>query len=504
MDRKLTKKHDSLPKISLKSGNELIDLMKENAIYNQVFKIEEANRLEKIEKTTEKIEKATEKIEKKLEKLKNRPNVNDEIQDSDTQFLSAYTRTRESHFIGRKQEVNDIHAFLTESKSVLLINAIGGIGKTTLAKFYLQTYQHEYDHIIWVNVLPDRNKAGGDVMAAFVSYQNAILHHLELKFEPKTTDEEKFHVLMARLGKIEGNNLLVIDNAGEKIIEVQEYLPKSPRWKILVTSRNTFSHFEVYNLNLLPKEDAQALFLQYYPKGKDDSSLPFLLKRIGYHTLTIELLAKTLHSHKGLNLPKLWEAIDKEGLKAANRKKVTINHPFFKVPIKANDCVLKLFALDFLTEAQRLLLLQFAVLPPFALEYSILLDLLQISSDEEDDFMELLDELTQKGWLTIKDSTYTCHQIIQEVIRQQIPPTVEKCNSLIQSLIAKLYLDQAKDNPIDKFPWVPYGKSLIQWIQVAKDAPPPDCRSRLEFGSCASRFRGLSRSQRAIESSSGK
>jgi len=381
-------------------------------------------------------------------------------------YLSAYYDINLQQIVGRFRELRELRKYLETYQQVLLVNGIGGIGKTTLAKYYVQKYGFKYDHIIWVDVLPERNKAGGDVLSAFVSYQNNILNHLELKFEPKASDEEKFHALMARLGKLEGNNLLVIDNAGEKIIEVQEHLPKAPRWKTLVTSRNSFARFKVYSLDILPKEDAQALFLQYYPQAKDDSLLPLLLKRIGYHTLTIELLAKTLHSHKRLTLPTLWKAIDAEGLQAANRKKVSINHPVFKTPIKANDCVLKLFSLDLLSKEEITLLLQFAVLPPMALSYTVITDLLAIENETEDDFEELLDELAQKGWLSTKEDTYSCHQIIQEVIRQQIPPTVENCEPLIESISSKLAIDQTKDNPIDKFPWVPYGKSLIQWIET--------------------------------------
>jgi len=385
---------------------------------------------------------------------------------SHAQYLSAFTPINTSLFVGREKELAEIQAFLSKGERVLLVNGMGGIGKTSLAKYYVQKYGFKYDHIIWVDVLPERNKAGGDVLSAFVSYQNNILNHLKLSFPPKTPDRDKFYTLMARLGEMEGNNLLVIDNAGEKIIEVQEHLPKAPRWKTLVTSRNSFARFKVYSLDILPKEDAQALFLQYYPQAKEDSLLPLLLKRIGYHTLTIELLAKTLHSHKRLTLPALWKAIDAEGLQAANRKKVSIDHPVFKTPIKANDCVLKLFDIDLLSKEEISLLLQFAVLPPMALAYTLLTDLLAIENEAEDDFMELLDELAQKGWLTTKEDTYSCLQIIQEAVRQQTPPTVENCESLIESISSKLSIDQTKDNPIDKFPWVPYGKSLIQWIEA--------------------------------------
>jgi len=382
-----------------------------------------------------------------------------------THYLSAYSRIDVEKVVGRKWDLYSIQLLLNTHRTALLINGIGGIGKTTLAKYYLQQYESQYDHIIWVEVLPEQGEAGGDVVSAFVSEHNDILNLLELDLDPRMAEIKQFKIGMRALKKLTGTNLLIIDNAGERLEEVMRYFPQSGNWNVLITSRLRFESCKVCEVETLSQEEATHLFLTYYAEAKGDTLLPLLLSRIGYHTLTIELLAKTLAKHPRLSLPRLWERIDKEGLQAANKMKVRLDHPQFTRSIKANDCIRQLFDVAGLAEEEKHLLLQFAVLPPIPIPYALLVDFLEIHEEEEDDFIDQLENLLQKGWIRKEGSSYQCHQIIQEVTRQDLPPSVERCEILLRTLTHKLTLDETKDNPVDKFQWLPYGESLVQWIE---------------------------------------
>jgi tetratricopeptide (TPR) repeat protein len=74
-----------------------------------------------------------------------------------------------------------------------------------------------------------------------------------------------------------------------------------------------------------------------------------------------------------------------------------------------------------------------------------------------------LGELAAKGWLLHNRETdsYKMHVIISNVLRKQQSIDLIDVEPLIDTVSEKLSIDQTKDNPVDKFPWIPFGKALI-------------------------------------------
>ena len=59
----------------------------------------------------------------------------------------------EEEFIGRNGELKQLKDFLNENGKVVVVNGIGGIGKSALAKAFTARHKKDYKHIIWVDVL---------------------------------------------------------------------------------------------------------------------------------------------------------------------------------------------------------------------------------------------------------------------------------------------------------------------------------------------------------------
>jgi tetratricopeptide (TPR) repeat protein len=95
-------------------------------------------------------------------------------------------------------------------------------------------------------------------------------------------------------------------------------------------------------------------------------------------------------------------------------------------------------------------------------------------SPHGDKFSETLSKLAQKGWLLQNDATdsYKLHLIMAQALRQQQAIVEDDVHDLLIAVSMKLWLDQAKDNPVDKFVWIPYGKALL-------DALPEDLSSMI-------------------------
>ena len=105
---------------------------------------------------------------------------------------------------------------------------------------------------------------------------------------------------------------------------------------------------------------------------------------------------------------------------------------------------------------------QFTCLPPEFHDYDTLLELIQPEATKRSDiFSETLEDLVDKGWLLSKGEQYKMHRIIGEVSTRRQAPRVEDVLPLIENVSSKLYVDNAKDNPIEKFSWIPFGEVIL-------------------------------------------
>ena len=154
------------------------------------------------------------------------------------ELTAQIPRLRQDQIIGRKNELIDLHDRLFKNKQVVLVNGMGGIGKTTLAQVYLSKYYKEYKHIAWISQLLD------DVTSDFINAAG-LLNGLEINTEGKKP-QQLFEELIMALKKIEDKPcLMIIDNATAKLSDFYDFLPGQPNWHILVTSREQIPFFDL-------------------------------------------------------------------------------------------------------------------------------------------------------------------------------------------------------------------------------------------------------------------
>ena len=121
-----------------------------------------------------------------------------------------------------------------------------------------------------------------------------------------------FHEVLHGLKAIDAQpNLLILDNADATLSSYYDKLPRQPHWHILVTSREHIEGFKSKELGFLKPDKALLLFQKHCTRITDIKAIETLLRTIDYHTLTIEILAKTAQLRR-LDIATLQNAIDKD------------------------------------------------------------------------------------------------------------------------------------------------------------------------------------------------
>ena len=281
----------------------------------------------------------------------------------------------------------------------------------------------------------------------------------------------------------EGLNLLVLDNATYDISTHKNSLPHGEHWQVLLTSRQVIGAFELMALDKLSEEAARELFLEHCDKPQEEQALADFLEQLEYHTLSIELFAKILDSHWRLNtVEELGQFLDQQKIDDELLQTVVeVEHAGGETQLYRH--LLSAFDLSGVAgRPEQLLVLQrMAALPPAAEGYSAQ-DLVEWLGEEENPtaFVNHLHELHKLGWLAQpQKNSFALHRLIRTVVEKAHPTDPAQLSPLVETFSQKLSIDQTKDNPIHKFPWIPFGRGLLDRLGEAAVAGKSELQNNL-------------------------
>ena len=369
-------------------------------------------------------------------------------------YLTPIPKISKSDVVGRNAELSDLKTLFDKSDRILLLNGIGGIGKTTVAKLFVTQNEQHYHHICWIPI----TEAFPEACISIPS----LLENFGLSGTTQQDRETLLRLILNQLRNLTGPNLLVLDNACDDLTEYRDLLPGQPQWSVLITSRQQFPGLEEYRLDTLTPDLAAELFTKYYTGAEESQVLQALLEDIGFHTLTIELLAKTLENSLELNtIAELRSYIKNNKMDAdALKINVTVEHCMEYVQIYSH--LVNAFTLARLDGEEIRLLQQFVLLPAVEISGSLFAELWQIKKSDRPNLSNNLSALVRKGWLEGKTkNSFRLHQVVAQVIFHCQKPHFDDCKVLVKTIIDRLTLDQTRDNPVDKFQWLEFGEVLV-------------------------------------------
>ena len=437
------------------NGNIILQDIKGNDITINYNDIKEFSKLQSL---------ANKELLTKIEKLFEQNNINLPRTDY-SKHLTLIPYYDYNLLIDRKEIIENINSTILKTHEIIILQGIGGIGKTTLALAFCNNpdITKLFDHIAWISI---SDNLQAETINTFTNSE------VNFKYNENLTQKENFIKCINVLKKINGNNLLIIDNVNNlsDIYENKNIL-ESLRWHTIITSRTKPDNTLIINIEELELAHSKALFQRYYKKtDRNNDILNSLLKQINYHTLLTELLAKTGNKNPILDISKLYNIIKKrKSIKEPLlQKKITISNQQTTQFTKLYDYLDIIFDTVQLNSQELLYLKYFSILASVEILFDDLIYFFQIPDDFLIDFSDILDNLVQKGWLIqneiIIDNetqlTYKCHQLIQDIVRLKKTHKVNDYKTLILGLNSKIEYNQ-KQNPILKFKYIGHCKSVI-------------------------------------------
>ena len=354
--------------------------------------------------------------------------------------------------IGRDTEVKTAHKKLKEGAPVMLVNGIGGIGKTTVALKYIAEYESHYQHIAWITV-------SGSLPEALVT-DRELTRSLDLDETLKTLPAEQLHetgckMILRRLSDLSGC-LLVLDNANDlaDLLQWQNVLGAS-RAHVLITSRNEPPGWPCVHVETLPPEQARALFRRHYLfQAPGDAELDALLNELSCHTLLVELSAKAAQASR-IPFAELAARIRKAYIhdEALNLRAVDTGQSGQSVETRRKIARIEGYVdlifheISQLFDAEKEHLAVLTLLPPAEWYPEAELSPVYALLHKDGAFNPAtFDRLSEKGWLQREDDpvqplAYKIHPLIQDTAFSRLEMTAEKAGAVIQSIADRIHYD---------------------------------------------------------------
>lgn len=213
------------------------------------------------------------------------------------------------HFVGREEELDELHTMLEENSKVFLYG-IAGIGKSELAKAYAKQYKKYYTNILYVEYAGDLHQAVTDM-----DFTDDL---------PEDGEEERFRKHNRFLRSLKDDTLLIIDNFNVTATQ-DSFLPVilKYRCRILFTTSKFDGHCI---LQLKEIRDPASLFqlaAAFYSEAEEHQTLvEEIIEIVHRHTFAVELAAKLLEN--GILPPEhLLEKLREEKTSLENEDKIS-------------------------------------------------------------------------------------------------------------------------------------------------------------------------------------
>ena len=320
------------------------------------------------------------------------------------------------HFLGREEELDELHTMLEENSKVFLYG-IAGVGKSELAKAYAKQYKKYYTNILYVEYAGDLHQAVTDM-----DFTDDL---------PEDGEEERFRKHNRFLRSLKDDTLLIIDNFNVTATQ-DSFLPVvlKYRCRILFTTRSKFDGHCILQLKEI--RDPASLFqlaAAFYSEAEVHQTLvEEIIEIVHRHTFAVELAAKLLEN--GILPPEhLLEKLREEKASLENEDKISAIKDGQNSKATYYNHIHTLFSLYSISVEQQEIMRNLCFLPPAGISARIFADWLGLTDLND------INDLIETGFVQATTRhTISLHPLIQEIALSETKPSVTACHTLLDSL----------------------------------------------------------------------
>lgn len=347
------------------------------------------------------------------------------LADPGAQFIHSNFVYNEACFVGREQELAQLHDLLRENNA-LFLHGIGGIGKTKLAGKYVHENRKNFNTVIYLRY--------HESLEDTLTDGSIIIENFDL---PEKQKDAADAILRKMKTLLAASDLVLLDNFDTDDDPLLDALLEC-NCKFLITTREDFSDFDFAQMEvgtLDTPEQWYTLFSAYNALSYSEQqqfAIEDMLRLVEGHTMMIELLAKHLKVSGSDPVDVCQRMLSLAGVTGLTDESVGNRKDGTRLRASVEDHLLRLFDVFAFDENETTLLRSLSLLGEVRLERSFFLSLI---GDERN---AVLDILIQKGWIEWNEISgkISLHQIILDLVYHKLDPTAENCTALTEAMIA--------------------------------------------------------------------
>lgn len=342
----------------------------------------------------------TEPVVERLEKLL-------ELADEKKRFIYSSNLSYDKKVLGRDEEFEELSWWLKDdTRKVIYITGIGGIGKSSIVKAFLANNRAKVDACVYLNYK-------GDIKRTIINDVQFPINTVERYQGEEESDyfERKLAVVreLAHTEKV----LLVIDNyAGEECEELHSLLNTNCKVIFITRREQVYGDFEL-NIKAIPdEENVRRIFEYYMNKNLSDSeceSVRNIIEAIAGHTLVLELIAKQILS-SNLTIEEAAYLVKQNGFTNIGQEKIRFakdDSGIYATLLNIIGAIFDASTMDIEKKAILKAVTLFGTSGIGISDFSKILDLQDLNA---------INELRYDGWIELQNEILTVHPVICEVI----------------------------------------------------------------------------------------
>lgn len=318
-------------------------------------------------------------------------------------------------FVGREKELEELHELLEEHQT-LFMQGVAGIGKSELVKQYIKLYRKDYTNIL------------------FLDYSGSLYDMIaDLDFADDMdglAEKERFRKHFRFLKSLKEDTLLVIDNF-DTTASTESLLSQfcDLKCKVIFTTRNLFSSYEIFSITA-DKKQAEQVLQSNWGTCTDYSldELDLILEFLDYHTMAVELVARLL-SYTAITPAQLFQELKENILLPSDDIKISLTKDNQTEKNRYQNHMEKLLDMQELEHNQQRVLAVIALAPEVGIPVKLLYQWYGTCVNEVNELLEL-------GFLTLEHNQIQLHPYIRKIINARKSLSLNDCPQLFQHLRA--------------------------------------------------------------------